>query len=360
MRDVGSRGATGARLRTQRRPGLPDRRLWSVYSAVMNRVRINKDYLRTRHTWRECAFVFAGVGVAGSSNRDLDARLGCGPGASLGPVWLGALAWTFLATTCAHALWRGVRFEANGRRSGNTRRPAWTRTHERLRHRRPALYAYRWRADPTFQLSARATPTIRPQLYGARWFTDPALGPPCPVNVRLPLVFRLGAPLTARPSPDLTGAAVILRPPAPRPRPARRSWPSRRACRPTTLLTDRHAVRLACSRNGRSCSAATAARPSLTPSRVAPARVSRPALRAASSSSTAPRPASAPLRRRRPGRGAPANAARSRTPSAQPPCAVSGLPGRASRRSRPVPPHTQPFRQQTPDPARPAPGTARR
>ena len=49
----------------------------------------------------------AGVGVAATASAvslALDAGL-----AVVGPVWLGAFAWTILASI-AHALWRGVRF----------------------------------------------------------------------------------------------------------------------------------------------------------------------------------------------------------------------------------------------------------
>ena len=58
------------------------------------------------HTWRECAFVFAGVGVAVTASA-ASVALGWGL-APTGPVWLGALAWTFLANV-AHVLWRGFR-----------------------------------------------------------------------------------------------------------------------------------------------------------------------------------------------------------------------------------------------------------
>ena len=59
-----------------------------------------------RHTWRECAFVFAGAGVAASAT-GVSVALGWSL-ESVGPVWLGALVWTFVATI-AHVLWRGFR-----------------------------------------------------------------------------------------------------------------------------------------------------------------------------------------------------------------------------------------------------------
>ena len=57
-------------------------------------------------TWREYAFVFAGVGVALATSA-ASVALGWGLEPT-GPVWLGALAWTLLANV-AHVLWRGFR-----------------------------------------------------------------------------------------------------------------------------------------------------------------------------------------------------------------------------------------------------------
>jgi len=57
-----------------------------------------------RRTWQEYAFVFAGVAVAAGAT---GASVAVGWSLeSVGPVWLGALGWTFLATI-AHVLWRG-------------------------------------------------------------------------------------------------------------------------------------------------------------------------------------------------------------------------------------------------------------
>ena len=72
----------------------------------MHRVRTKKDYPRIRHTWRERAFVLAGIGVAGGAS-GIGAPLGAGEDI-LAPVWLAALGWTVLATI-AHGLWRGIR-----------------------------------------------------------------------------------------------------------------------------------------------------------------------------------------------------------------------------------------------------------
>ena len=100
----------------------------------MNKVPTKKDYLRTRHTWPEYAFVFAGVTVAAGATA-LGAPFGAGE-EILAPVWLGALGWTVLAAI-AHRLWRGVRFgdwaadRGHARRQGNE-------------------LSYRWRTDPSY------------------------------------------------------------------------------------------------------------------------------------------------------------------------------------------------------------------
>lgn len=72
----------------------------------MDRVPIKKHSLRARITWRERAFVFAGIAGAGGAS-GIGVPLGAGE-EFLAPVWLGALAWTVLASL-AHALWRGFR-----------------------------------------------------------------------------------------------------------------------------------------------------------------------------------------------------------------------------------------------------------
>ena len=72
----------------------------------MHKVPTKKHYLRTRHTWRERAFVFGGMAVAGMAS-GIGAPLGAGE-EILAPVWLGAIGWTVLATI-AHAFWRGFR-----------------------------------------------------------------------------------------------------------------------------------------------------------------------------------------------------------------------------------------------------------
>ena len=72
----------------------------------MHRVPTKRDNPRTRHTWRERAFLSTGVGVAVTTSAvslTLDAGL-----EFVGPVWLAAFAWTMLASI-AHALWRGFR-----------------------------------------------------------------------------------------------------------------------------------------------------------------------------------------------------------------------------------------------------------
>ena len=72
----------------------------------MHRVRTKRDNPRTRHTWRERAFVFGGIAVAGGATA-LGAPIGAGEDI-LAPVWLGAFAWTVLASI-AHVLWRDLR-----------------------------------------------------------------------------------------------------------------------------------------------------------------------------------------------------------------------------------------------------------
>ena len=70
----------------------------------MYKVPTNRDYSRTRTTWRERAFVFGGIAIAGGVS-GIGVPLGAGE-EILAPVWLAALAWTILATI-AHAFWRG-------------------------------------------------------------------------------------------------------------------------------------------------------------------------------------------------------------------------------------------------------------
>ncbi len=82
--------------------------------------------------------MFAGVGVAAAAS-GISVTLGWGLEPS-GPVWLGALAWTFLANL-AHALWRGLR-----RRDWSAIRET-DREYER---RRGDELSYRWRADPSY------------------------------------------------------------------------------------------------------------------------------------------------------------------------------------------------------------------
>ena len=72
----------------------------------MHRVPTKKHYPRSRITWRERAFVFGGIAVAGGTS-GIGMPLGAGEDI-LAPVWLGAIAWTVLASL-AHALWRGFR-----------------------------------------------------------------------------------------------------------------------------------------------------------------------------------------------------------------------------------------------------------
>ena len=72
----------------------------------MHKVPTKNDSLRTRITWRERAFVFAGIGIAAAASMT-SVALGAGL-EPIGPVWLAALAWTLLANI-AHVLWRGFR-----------------------------------------------------------------------------------------------------------------------------------------------------------------------------------------------------------------------------------------------------------
>ena len=72
----------------------------------MHKVPTNKDSSSIRHTWRERAFVFAGIAVAGVTSA-IGVPVGAGEDV-LAPVWVGAIGWTVLATI-AHALWRGFR-----------------------------------------------------------------------------------------------------------------------------------------------------------------------------------------------------------------------------------------------------------
>jgi len=72
----------------------------------MDKVQTKNDSSRTRITWRERAFVFAGIGIAAAASAT-SVALGAGLEPT-GPVWLAALAWTFLANI-AHVLWRGFR-----------------------------------------------------------------------------------------------------------------------------------------------------------------------------------------------------------------------------------------------------------
>lgn len=104
----------------------------------MHKVPTKKHSLRTRRTWRDCAFVFAGVAVAVAASAG-SVALGWGLNPT-GPVWLGALGWTVLALF-ANGLWRGARF-GDGPLDG-----AAERAHER---RRGDELSYRWRTDPSY------------------------------------------------------------------------------------------------------------------------------------------------------------------------------------------------------------------
>ena len=72
----------------------------------MHKIPTKRDVQRTRHTWRERAFVFGGIAGAGAVS-GIGAPLGAGEDI-LAPVWAAAVVWTILATV-AHALWRGFR-----------------------------------------------------------------------------------------------------------------------------------------------------------------------------------------------------------------------------------------------------------
>ena len=72
----------------------------------MHEVQTNRAHSSGRHTWRERAFVFGGIAVAGAAT-GIGVPVGAGEDI-LATVWLGALGWTVLATV-AHALWRGFR-----------------------------------------------------------------------------------------------------------------------------------------------------------------------------------------------------------------------------------------------------------
>ena len=64
------------------------------------------DSSRTRYTWRERAFVFAGIGVAAGVTA-ISLTVGTEL-ASTGPVWFAAIVWTVVASL-ANVLWRGFR-----------------------------------------------------------------------------------------------------------------------------------------------------------------------------------------------------------------------------------------------------------
>ena len=104
----------------------------------MHKVPTNRDYSRTSTTWRERAFVFGGIAIAGGVS-GIGVPVGAGE-ELLAPVWLGALAWTILASI-AHGLWRGVSFGewAADRGAG--------REHAR---RHGDELSYRWRTDPSY------------------------------------------------------------------------------------------------------------------------------------------------------------------------------------------------------------------
>ena len=96
------------------------------------------DSSRTHYTWRECAFVFGGLAVAGAAS-GIGVPIGAGE-EILAPVWLGAIVWTVLASI-AHGIWRGVRF----------REWAADRATERASERRRGDdLSHRWRTDPSY------------------------------------------------------------------------------------------------------------------------------------------------------------------------------------------------------------------
>ena len=72
----------------------------------MHKVPTNRVYPRTRYTWRERAFVLAGIGVAAAVTA-ISLALGWGLEPA-GPVWAAAIGWTVVANL-AHVLWRGFR-----------------------------------------------------------------------------------------------------------------------------------------------------------------------------------------------------------------------------------------------------------
>ena len=72
----------------------------------MHKVPTKKHSSRTHTSWRERAFVFGGIAVAGAAS-GIGVPLGAGEDI-LAAVWLGGLGWTVLASL-AHVLWRGFR-----------------------------------------------------------------------------------------------------------------------------------------------------------------------------------------------------------------------------------------------------------
>ena len=133
----------------------------------MYRVPTKKHSPRARYTWRERAFVLAGIGVAGGAS-GIGAPLGAGEDI-LAPVWLGAIGWTVLASL-ALALWRGFR------------RGDWSAFRQ---YGPPAVdhdagdmatgtgaYAYRQLTDPMFR-HLPGNVHYSSTDYGARLFTDP-------------------------------------------------------------------------------------------------------------------------------------------------------------------------------------------
>ena len=82
--------------------------------------------------------MFAGIGIAGvASGISLTLGWGLEP---TGAVWLGALAWTFLANV-AHALWRGFRLGEWAADRAADRKHGRQRSDE---------LSYRWRTDPSY------------------------------------------------------------------------------------------------------------------------------------------------------------------------------------------------------------------
>ncbi len=71
----------------------------------MHKVPTKRDS-RARYTWRERAFVCAGIGVAAGVTA-ISLALGAGLEPA-GPIWAAAVAWTVVANL-AHVLWRGFR-----------------------------------------------------------------------------------------------------------------------------------------------------------------------------------------------------------------------------------------------------------